>query len=380
MRDETLLRIIGEIYDAGGDPRKWAGVLTSISDALGGVGASLLVHDLRSSSGGIAASVRVDPEALRLYGEHYVRLDPWLQRAHRTGRIRPGLTLTGDELIRYDEFLTTPYCQEFAARFGITRFLGGAILVEGPISSSLSLLRDREFSEEEVELVRELMPHLARALQWHHRVGEFDTARAAAAEALERLPLGIIVIDERGKPLLVNAAARSIIDQRDGIGLASDGLACEHHEETLRLRRLIARSLTRRHSDQRSAGGAVCVSRPSQKRAYYLLVTPLSRNTGQQLGSPQATAAIFLSDPENAGMADTAVLQQLHGLTPTEARIAASLAAGLSMKDVADAQEMTLNTARWHAKHVFAKTDTAGQSELVRLVLTGPATVIQDSK
>jgi DNA-binding CsgD family transcriptional regulator len=211
-------------------------------------------------------------------------------------------------------------------------------------------------------------------------VGEFDTARAAAAEALERLPLGIIVIDERGKPLLVNAAARSIIDQRDGIGLASDGLACEHHEETLRLRRLIARSLTRRHSDQRSAGGAVCVSRPSQKRAYYLLVTPLSRNTGQQLGSPQATAAIFLSDPENAGMADTAVLQQLHGLTPTEARIAASLAAGLSMKDVADAQEMTLNTARWHAKHVFAKTDTAGQSELVRLVLTGPATVIQDSK
>lgn len=52
-------------------------------------------------------------------------------------------------------------------------------------------------------------------------------------------------------------------------------------------------------------------------------------------------------------------------LTPTEARVTLSLAEGRSPKAVADELDITVGTVRVHLKQVYAKTDTAGQRELV---------------
>ena len=52
-------------------------------------------------------------------------------------------------------------------------------------------------------------------------------------------------------------------------------------------------------------------------------------------------------------------------LTPTEARVTLSLAEGRSPKQVADELNITVGTVRVHLKQVYAKTDTAGQRELV---------------
>jgi DNA-binding CsgD family transcriptional regulator/GAF domain-containing protein len=376
VSQDVLLRIVGHIYEAGGDATLWTGVLTSISDALNGAGASLLIHNLQSTTGAIAASVRVDPQALREYGEHYVKLDPWLQRAYRVGKLRPGLAVTGVELVPNDEFARTPYCAEFAARYGITRFLGGAILVEGPVSSSLSLLRnERDFSEEELAFVRELMPHLARALQFHRRLSHVQEASQAATDALERLPLGVILLDATGRVLFANVAARTIAELNDGLSLHGDGPSASLRAETTALRRIIADALAI-PGRARRGGGALSLSRPSRKRSLEVLVTVLGPTAAARLGDSGARAAMFVSDPTATISTDAQVLQQLYGLTPTEARVAAGLAGGLSIRDIADANTMTMNTARWHAKNVFAKTDTAGQGDLIRLLLTGPASVL----
>ncbi len=55
-------------------------------------------------------------------------------------------------------------------------------------------------------------------------------------------------------------------------------------------------------------------------------------------------------------------------LTPTEARVTLSLAEGLSPKQVADELAVAVGTVRVHLKHVYAKTETSGQRELVTRV------------
>ncbi len=55
-------------------------------------------------------------------------------------------------------------------------------------------------------------------------------------------------------------------------------------------------------------------------------------------------------------------------LTPTEARVTLSLAEGRSPKAVADELNITVGTVRVHLKQVYAKTETAGQRELVSRV------------
>jgi DNA-binding CsgD family transcriptional regulator len=63
-------------------------------------------------------------------------------------------------------------------------------------------------------------------------------------------------------------------------------------------------------------------------------------------------------------------LIQLFGLTRVEARLAARLANGQSVEEIANEFSVSLNTARTHLKSIFNKTGVRRQSELVALLLT----------
>ena len=51
---------------------------------------------------------------------------------------------------------------------------------------------------------------------------------------------------------------------------------------------------------------------------------------------------------------------------------------GHSLEEAADVRGVTMNTARSQLKHVFAKTDTKRQGELVRLIITGVAPLSEE--
>lgn len=73
------------------------------------------------------------------------------------------------------------------------------------------------------------------------------------------------------------------------------------------------------------------------------------------------------SDPELTAQ----VLQTRFGFTRAEARVVCKLAEGLSIKGIAEALDVSFETARTHAKRAMQKTDTHRQAELVSLVLNG---------
>ena len=68
-------------------------------------------------------------------------------------------------------------------------------------------------------------------------------------------------------------------------------------------------------------------------------------------------------------------LKNQFGLSHGEARLAVLLANGRSLIHAAEDLGLTIETARSYSKSVFAKTGTSGQPQLVRLVLTGPASL-----
>jgi len=82
---------------------------------------------------------------------------------------------------------------------------------------------------------------------------------------------------------------------------------------------------------------------------------------------------VFVTDPEGASRSSEEVLCTLYGLTPAESRLAARLAEGEKLEDVASLFGIRLGTARNQLKAVFAKTDTHRQSELVARLLASPA-------
>ena len=74
----------------------------------------------------------------------------------------------------------------------------------------------------------------------------------------------------------------------------------------------------------------------------------------------------FAFDPAvRAQVDEVATLAMAWGLTLTEARVALRLAEGAAPAEIATALGVAVGTVRVHLKSIYAKTDTAGQRELV---------------
>jgi DNA-binding CsgD family transcriptional regulator len=243
--------------------------------------------------------------------------------------------------------------------------------------SHISILRPNrrgEFDRSEVRLLRSLTPHLQRALQLHTRIVELRAEREAIAETLDRVPVGIVLLDRSGKTLLVNRAASEIFASKDGLTLKSEGLAAATNAETVALRRLISGAAATANRAGTESGGVMVVSRPSMRRPFSVFVTPLTARDSA-FADVRPAVAVFLTDPERKLETDDGVLRCLYGFTPAEAHVAAKLMQGESAEEAAEELHVSLNTARTHIKRLFEKTDTHRHRELLRVLLSGVATI-----
>lgn len=91
-----------------------------------------------------------------------------------------------------------------------------------------------------------------------------------------------------------------------------------------------------------------------------------ARALATELFGPSDAAELEASSELSAQM-----LQSRFGFTRAEARVVCKLAEGLSIKGIAEALDVSFETARTHAKRAMQKTDTHRQAELVSLVLNG---------
>jgi DNA-binding CsgD family transcriptional regulator len=65
-------------------------------------------------------------------------------------------------------------------------------------------------------------------------------------------------------------------------------------------------------------------------------------------------------------------LAQWFGLTPTEARVVDALVEGQTPQDYATRNGVSIGAVRFHLKHIFLKTETASQAQLVARIANMP--------
>ncbi len=90
-------------------------------------------------------------------------------------------------------------------------------------------------------------------------------------------------------------------------------------------------------------------------------------------GTDEPSAMIVMNVEIGAFDRFCETLERNHGLTPSEAEVAAHLAQGRSIDEIAAAKGTSTHTVRTQVKQAFAKTGTSRQGELIALVLNGSA-------
>ena len=199
-----------------------------------------------------------------------------------------------------------------------------------------------------------------------------DPAKSFGTAALNRWPMGVVIVDKTAQVLFMNTNASDIVAQNDGVDVGPTGLLrASKVAETKNLHALILDAVQGSEDDEEREGGAMTLSRPSYRRDYSLLVVPLPDEDQTQFS--EANAAIFITDPEKHNEPPTQVLSRLYGLTDAEARLLQALIVGKKLETVAEEGGVSMNTVRSHLKQVFRKTGTNRQPELVSLVLNSSA-------
>lgn len=88
-------------------------------------------------------------------------------------------------------------------------------------------------------------------------------------------------------------------------------------------------------------------------------------------------AVMMIYNPDRPPVERTDVITQIHGLSTQESALVCAIAAGESLEDIATESKRSLEAVRSQLKRVFRKTGTSRQTELVKLVLSGPAAMVQ---
>ena len=87
-------------------------------------------------------------------------------------------------------------------------------------------------------------------------------------------------------------------------------------------------------------------------------------------GARPVAALVLIVEPGRHPRLDPALVARPLRLTPAESQVAAWLADGKTVRDIALATGRRESTIRSHVKHMFAKHGLSRQADLVRLVLS----------
>lgn len=327
-------------------------------------------HDYATGTCALLMHAKPVPAALVDYIRTWCRMDPWLVPA-RTSRF-PFLVWHGDEIVPEPELLQADFYRAWLEPSGLRYWLGGTIAREGEKLTYVALLRSSNsgpFARIDKLRLRRLLPHLETSRRLSADPLPAEIGSSIALDALEHLPFGVIALDGEGKVRYASAWAGEILKQNDGLFLRGDSLRAASNGDSTRLSELIASVLAGRGHAKSDPPGVLAISRPSGARPYVLNVFGHALNLSRG-GSSTAAAMVFIHDPEAIAAMDEQMLRTVYQLTPAEAKLAALLSLGRSVSSAASELGITINTARTHLKHLYSKTGTSRQSELVHLFVS----------
>jgi DNA-binding CsgD family transcriptional regulator len=193
---------------------------------------------------------------------------------------------------------------------------------------------------------------------------------ATLSAAIERLPLGVAIVDARGAIVVMNEPAQRILARRDGLATSGRCLVAHLPSETKRLCGLIRDTLLLPEGAW-PARGTVAISRPSGRQPFILVVRPL-RSCSSSCISVCGRSQILINDLEWPQTEYRPVLQHTFGLTTAEAEVAISIMDGYEPRQIAQRRGVRVSTIRTQIRTILAKTGVGRQIDLVKLIARLP--------
>ena len=359
---DEFSRLVSGIYAAATAPQHWERALRDIHHTMGGTGGALMMAD--GAIWSVQNSVPSE-ELIQSYAQHYARLDHVLATVVQ-GPV--GVVRTGTELIHpyQDTEFHVGWIRPNDVEDGVFVRLNSGCR---PTCFSVAAPRRSEAFDtpERVKLMKGLVPHVQQALRTQDKLAALGDSAVELAGVLEVVRYGVVIVAAQHRVINLNSAAERIVRAEDGLCMRSGRIAATSMRADQELQCALENALTGERSTVRTGRSLTC-SRPSGQRSYVIHVLPSHRRDANEL-LMHPMALVLIIDPEDQLQPPGALLRRLYHLTEAEADVAVRVVHGADLKEISDQLSISLATVRTHLQHVFDKTSTHRQADLVRLLL-----------
>lgn len=221
-----------------------------------------------------------------------------------------------------------------------------------------------DVSEEDMQArISQLMPHWERAFTLNQQVMMNATLGILLQTVVEKLQIGVAILDRDGELLHANETYRSLLNHLFPDLVAQGNQDGYDHRAT----RLLLASA----NDEEAGKDRVIIFQ--EKPVGFQFYPPALHQTGLQRKKPASILIARSGAQAGEISSDKKVLAELaYGLTGKEAEIALGVAAGQSLDEIAEQLGIYVSTVRGHLKKSFQKVGVHSQAELSARLMSGP--------
>ena len=351
----------------------WRDTSALIDDACGVKGTHLVIVDEQAP----------DPpewlfEKLYYHGEHLEELGleyandffPHDERLPRMLRLPDSHVVCVTDLFTESELKTSPTFNDLLCRASGRNGLN--MRMNGPdglhvLWAIADPVEPSGWRSVQIDMIKRLLPHIRQFVRVRQALAGAEALGATFAELLDNNGVGVLYLDRRGMIVTANDRARTILRRRDGLSDRNGFLRARLAVEDTRLQRMLAHAV--KTFGGPAASGSMTIGRSRGLSRLALHVNPVVLNQ-MDFGARRAAALVLIVDPGSKPRIDPGLVGATLGLTRAESGVAASIAEGSTVRDIAAATHREESSVRWHIKQIYAKLDISRQADLVRMVLS----------
>jgi DNA-binding CsgD family transcriptional regulator len=353
--DDALVDLI---YAALLGESSWQDFLDRLCKTLPDGGSALFFHDANRRKGAFSLSGGIEPSALDAYKSYFSSLNPWMAKA----AVRPvGRGVVAEQMLPRADFVRTEYYSDFARKNGIESAVGVTIIRDRGVSFMLSTATPRadpDANMAEAERLTRLAPHLRRAFKYYSRAPHDRAVTDVAAAAFSVLDIGLVMLGDGGRVRTMTPAAARMMEEGVGLTVSVTG--------KLRASKASVDEVIAAMADRTIEGPQVSdvVATGSRGPVRLTFIRVGKDNTAAFFEGP---TVLVLIDPGRPPASSAQAVGSAFDLTAAEHRIFAGIAAGQTLREIAEKAGISYETARVQLRGVFTKTGVNRQAELVRL-------------
>ncbi len=376
---DAFSKVVEEIYDCALDPSRWEGTIGAIAELSRSQYCVLGVIDLENKRIELTFQVGFDKKCQRLGEDKNEGMNRYIGPL----QLLPVGTVATTAMLADDrEFLKSRCPRESGKPQGICDAIGFKVLETGQRISALAAHRvepQARYGDAEVRLFTLLAPHVCRSVAISDALN-LRTIRSKNLEAtLNALTCGVYLIDRQGRIVFMNSAGDRQVRTSDALRLGKSGLVPVNPVAHARLTQSIAEATA--DEAETPSGGIAMLALPGEEDVGLVAtILPLNRGERRSLyGASGAAAVVFVQDPITEARFSGQGFAQLYGLTASELRVMLVMLPGLSAHEAAETLEISEATVKTHLHHIYGKTGTSKQTELMH-VFMGSVLPLQETQ